>query len=189
MFPKAHAVAYVTMAVRVGYFKIYHPLEFYAVWFAVRAKAYDIDSMLGGLEHLQAKYEEIKRNMNMKGAKKSPKDKELIKTLAIAIEMGERGFTFGNIDLYRSEAATFVVDHEKKQLIPPFIVIDGLGEAAANTVIEARNEKPFTSQEDLLRRTKLSSTNVADLERIGALKGLGESDQMSLFEFGLEFGD
>ncbi len=189
MFPKAHAVAYVTMAVRVGYFKIYHPLEFYAVWFAVRAKAYDIEAMLGGLETIIAKYEEIKRNMNMKGVKKSPKDKELIKTLAIAIEMEERGFTFGNIDLYRSLATEFVVDHEKRQLIPPFIVIDGLGEAAANTVIEARNEKPFTSQEDLLRRTKLSSTNVNDLVKIGALKGLGESDQMSLFEFGLDFGD
>ena len=189
MFPKAHAVAYVTMAVRVGYFKIYHPLEFYAVWFAVRAKAYDIEAMLGGLESIIAKYEEIKRNMNMKGAKKSPKDKELIKTLAIAIEMEERGYTFANIDLYRSQSIDFVVDHEKRQLIPPFTVLDGLGEAAADTVIEARKEKPFTSQEDLLRRTKLSSTNVADLVRIGALKGLGENDQMSLFEFGLEFGD
>ena len=189
MFPKAHAVAYVTMAVRVGYFKIYHPLEFYAVWFAVRAKAYDIEAMIGGLDSIIAKYEEIKRNMNMKGAKKSPKDKELIKTLAIAIEMEERGYTFGNVDLNRSMATDFVVDHEKNQLIPPFIVLDGLGDAAAKTVIEARNEKPFTSQEDLLRRTKLSSTNVADLEKIGALKGLGESDQMSLFEFGLDFGD
>ena len=189
MFPKAHAVAYVTMAVRVGYFKIYYPLEFYAVWFTARCKAYDIDAMLGGLEGVIHKYEEIKRNLATKGAKKSPKDKDLLKMLTVAIEMLERGYTFANIDLYRSDASSFIVDHEKQQLIPPFIVLDGLGEAAAKTVVEEREKGVFTSKEDLLRRTRLSSTNVDDLSRIGALKGLGDSDQMSLFEFGLEFGD
>ncbi len=189
MFPKAHAVAYVTMAVRVGYFKIYYPLEFYAVWFTHRAKAYDIDAFLGGLEGVIRRYDEIKRNLNNKLAKKSPKDKDLLKTLSVAIEMLERGYTFANIDLYRSHYSDFLVDHDRKCLIPPFAVLDNLGESAGKTVIEERDKGPFTSKEDLLRRTKLSSTNVDDLSHIGALKGLGDSDQMSLFEFGLEFGD
>ena len=96
---------------------------------------------------------------------------------------------FANIDLYKSEATRFVCDHTNMKLIPPFIVLDGLGEAAAESVVTARKDGNFSSQEDLLKRTKLSSTNVKDMVDIGALKGLGESDQMSLFEFGMEFAD
>ena len=99
--------------------------------------------------------------------------------------MFERGYKFGNLDLYKSDATKFICDHENGLLIPPFIVIDGLGEAAATSVVEARAEGEFKSKEDLLRRTKLNGTNVEDLDRLGVLKGLGESDQMSLFEFGL----
>lgn len=189
MFPKAHAVAYTTMAVRVGYFKLYHPLEFYAVWFTARSKAYDINAMLGGREAIYNRYNEIKRKSTTKGEKATPKEKDIFKMLIVAIEMEERGITFANIDLYKSQATQFIVDHEKRQLIPPFIVLDGLGESAAESVVEARKNGAFSSQEDLLSRTKLSQTNVKDMVDIGALQGLGESDQMSLFEFGLEFGD
>ena len=189
MFPKAHAVAYTTMAVRVGYFKLYHPLEFYAVWFTARCDAYDINAMLGGYESILARYDEIKRKSNTKGEKATPKEKNIFKMLTVAIEMEERGIEFANIDLYKSEATRFVCDHNNMKLIPPFIVLDGLGEAAAESVVTARKDGTFSSQEDLLKRTKLSSTNVKDMVDIGALKGLGESDQMSLFEFGMEFGD
>ena len=189
MFPKAHAVAYTTMAVRVGYFKLYHPLEFYAVWFTARCDAYDINAMLGGYESILARYDEIKRKSNTKGEKATPKEKNIFKMLTVAIEMEERGIEFANIDLYKSEATRFVCDHTNMKLIPPFIVLDGLGEAAAESVVTARKDGTFSSQEDLLKRTKLSSTNVKDMVDIGALKGLGESDQMSLFEFGMEFGD
>ncbi len=186
MFPKAHAVAYVTMAVRVGYFKVYHPLEFYAVWFSVRCKAYDIKSMLGGLDGLIAKYDDIKRRRAKPGEKLSPKDKDLFSMLKVAIEMYERGYHFSNVSLYKSDATQFVVDSENSALIPPFIVIDGLGESAAESVVEARNNKQFVTKEDLIRRTKLNSTNVSDLTKLGVLKGLGDTDQMSLFEFGLD---
>ncbi len=186
MFPKAHAVAYVTMAVRVGYFKVYYPLEFYAVWFTVRCKAYDINAMLGGLDAIIQRYEEIKRKKNNRVEKISPKEKDLFSMLKVAIEMFERGYKFANIDLYKSKATEFVVDRENKCLIPPFIVLDGLGDSAAISVVEAREQGKFVTKEDLLNRTKLNSTNVEDLSKLGVLDGLGETDQMSLFEFGLE---
>ena len=186
MFPKAHAVAYVTMAVRVGYFKVYHPLAFYAVWFSVRCKAYDIKSMIGGLDALIDTYDDIKRRRADKAAKVSPKDKDLFSMLKVAIEMEERGYTFTNIDLYKSDAIHFIVDEENKALIPPFIVLDGLGENAAYSVVEARKEKMFVTKEDLIRRTKLNSTNIEQLTKLGVLNGLGDTDQMSLFEFGLD---
>ena len=189
MFPKAHAVAYTTMAVRVGYFKVYYPLEFYAVWFTVRAKAYDIETMIKGYDAIVRRYDELKARSSGKGEKLSPKESDILKMLVVAIEMEERGYTFANVDLYKSHATDFVVDKEHRQLIPPFVVMDGLGESAAISVVEARKEREFTSQEDLLERTKLSSTNVKQLMDIGAIKGLSESDQMSLFEFGLDFGD
>lgn len=186
MFPKAHAVAYVTMAVRVGYFKIYHPLEFYAVWFTARCDAYDIRAMIGGKEAIIHRYEELKKKKDARIEKLSPKEQGIMKMLTIAIEMTERGYNFSNIDLYKSEASRFIVDHETNTIIPPFIVLDNLGENAAESVVEARKEGKFSSKEDLLKRTKLTSTNVDELSELGVLDGLGESDQMSLFEFGLE---
>ena len=186
LYPKAHAVAYATMAVRVGYFKVYYPLEFYAVWFSVRCDAYDIYTMLGGFEKIKERYDQLTRLLNDRTQKVVKKDEDLHDMLEVCIEMHERGFKFGNIDLYKSDATKFICDHENGLLIPPFIVIDGLGEAAATSVVEARKNGEFSSKEDLLRRSKLNGTNVEDLDRLGVLKGLGDSDQMSLFEFGLD---
>ena len=186
MFPKAHAVAYVTMAVRVGFFKLYHPLEFYAVWFSARCKQYDIKPMLEGKEGIIRRYEELKQKKNSR-EKLSPKEVEIMKMLTVAIEMAERGIKFEKPLLYKSHATEFMVDHENNALICPFIVIDNLGDSAAESVVEERQKGKFSSKEDLLKRTKLSSTNVEALSEIGTLDGLGESDQMSLFEFGLDF--
>ena len=119
----------------------------------------------------------------MTNEKLSPKEQEQLKTLINALEMVQRGYKFANIDLYRSDATRFVVDYENKALIPPFITIDGLGENNAITVVEAREEGEFFSKEDLLRRTKLTSTNVQDLADMGVLDNLNESDQLSLFDF------
>ena len=184
MFPKGHAVAYVTMAIRVGYFKVHHPLEFYATFFSVRSKQYDIVPMIKGEEAIINRLEQLRVKEKTTGEKLTPKEEEQYKTLQIAVEMTQRGYKFENIDLYRSDSTKFVVDHENKALIPPFITIDGLGENNAITVIEERNKRPFTSKEDLLRRTKLTSTNVKDLSDLGVLDSLNESDQLSLFDFG-----
>ena len=183
MFPKGHAVAYVTMAVRVGYFKIYYPLEFYATFFSVRSKQYDIEVMIKGEQAIIDRLEELKLKGKTKGEKLSPKETEQIKTLSMALEMVQRGYKFENISIERSDSVNFVVDKENNALIPPFITIDGLGESNAVTVEEARKEKPFFSKEDLLRRTKLTSTNVDDLSRMGVLDELNETDQLSLFDF------
>ncbi len=183
MFPKGHAVAYVTMAIRVGYFKVHYPLEFYATFFSVRSKQYDINTMIRGEEAIIERLEQLKHREKQGGEKLSPKEQEQYKTLQIALEMVERGYKFSNIDLYRSDAVNFVVDHENKALIPPFATIDGLGENNAVTVVEARKEKPFTSREDLLSRTKLTGTNVKDLVDMHVLDDLPETDQLSLFDF------
>ena len=183
MFPKGHAVAYVTMAIRVGYFKVHHPLEFYATFFSVRSKQYDIIPMIKGEEAIINRLEQLRVKEKTTGEKLTPKEEEQYKTLQIAIEMTQRGYKFENIDLYRSDATKFVVDHENKALIPPFITIDGLGENNAITVIEERNKKPFLSRNDLQRRTKLTSTNIKDLADMGVLDGLSEDEQLNLFDF------
>ena len=187
LFPKAHATAYVMQAIRVGYFKVYHPLAFYATYFTARSKQYDIEAMIAGENKIIDRIEEIKRK-KANGEKPSPKEDEILKTLNIAIEMVERGYKFSNLDLYKSDATRFVIDEENKALIPPFIVIDGLGESAAYSVVQARADgSKFLSKEDLLRRTKLNGTNVNQLDALGVLKDLGERDQVSLFDF--NFGD
>ena len=184
LFPKGHAVAYVTMAIRVGYFKVYHPLEFYATFFSVRSKQYDIVPMINGKEAIISRLEELKtKSRNGRGEKLSPKEEEQNKTLEVALEMVQRGYSFGNVSLYKSDAVNFVVDHENNRLIPPFITLDNLGESAAQSVIEAREQGKFTSKQDLLRRTKLSSTNVNDLDKLGVLVELEDTDQLSLFDF------
>ena len=183
MFPKGHAVAYVTMAIRVGYFKVYYPLEFYATFFSTRSKQYDIQTMIKGKEAVINRLDELKLKSRSKVEKLSNKETEQVKTLHIALEMLQRGYKFANISLYKSDPVNFVVDHENKALIPPFTTLDGLGESAAISVKEAREQGEFFSKEDLLRRTKLTSTNVQDLSDMGVLNDLHETDQLSLFDF------
>ena len=139
--------------------------------------------MIKGEEAIINRLEQLKFKDRNKEDKLTPKEEEQYKTLQIALEMVERGYKFSNIDLYRSDATNFVVDHENKALIPPFITIDGLGENNAVTVIEERAKREFTSKEDLLKRTKLTSTNVEVLSSMGVLDNLSESDQLSLFDF------
>ena len=181
MFPKGHAVAYVTQAVRVGYYKIYYPLEFYATFFSVRCDHYDIQAMIKGEQAIIDKLDELKLKSRSKTEKLSPKENDLIKTLSMALEMVQRGYKFENISIEKSDSVNFIVDKENKALIPPFITIDGLGANNAQTVVEARKDGVFHSKEELLRRTKLSSTNVEDLTKMGVLDDLDESDQLTLF--------
>ena len=183
LFPKGHATAYCMMAVRVGYFKVYYPLEFYATFFTVRSEQYDIEALVGGEAAVIAKIDELRAKSRIKGEKLSNKEDDILKTLQVALEMIQRGYYFTNIDLNRSEATRFVVDKERQALIPPFSTIDGLGGHNAESVIEERKKRPFSSVEDLLTRTHLTGTNVGDLKRLGVLKDLPESDQMSLFDF------
>ena len=182
MFPKAHAVAYVTMAMRVAWFKVYRPLEYYAVYFSTRCDAYDIETMIQGKEAIKTRFLDIQaKKANYTTAKDvSNKEESLLTTLESAIEMTARGYTFSNIDLYKSDSKNFVVDHETNSLIPPFSAIDGLGEAAAKTVIEARKNGEFLSIEDLTMRTQLNGTNIKMLEKLGVLKNMQQRNQLEL---------
>lgn len=175
MFPKAHASAYVLMALRIAYFKVHHPILFYAAYFSVRASDFELDTMIKGSSAIRKRIEEI----YAKGNDAAPKEKSLVVVLEIALEMNERGFTFGKVDLYGSSATEFLV--EGSQLIPPFNAIDGLGTNAALNIVKSREEGEFLSKEDLRERSRISRTVLEYLDNHGSLEGMEEKNQLSLF--------
>lgn len=175
MFPKAHAAAYVLMAVRIAYFKVHLPLLYYAAYFTVRAEDFDIEAMSRGPEAIRAKIEEI----NAKGLEASNKEKNLLTVLELALEMTQRGFVFQNYDLYKSSASEFTI--EGNTLIPPFNSIPGLGTNAAYNIVKARESGEFLSKEDLQQRGKVSKTILEYLDKQGCLTSLPEQNQLSLF--------
>lgn len=175
MFPKAHATAYVLMAVRIAYFKVHHPILFYAAYFTVRADDFDLPTMINGSTSIRAKLDEIQA----KGFDASPKEKSLVTVLELALEMTERGYRFEKVDLYRSEASEFVVDGD--QLIPPFDALEGVGTNAAVNVVKARANGEFLSKEDLQQRSKATKTVIEHLDLHGCLDGLPDTNQLSLF--------
>lgn len=175
MFPKAHAAAYVISAVRTAYFKVYYPIAYYATYFTVRADEFDVELLCGGYETIYKKLVEIEQ----KGFQATPKEKSMISILEMALEMTARGFTFKTIDLYRSEAAKFIIDGDS--LIPPFSAIQGIGENAAKNIVASRSEQSFLSIEDFQTRSKATKTIVELLTGMGSFRGLPESNQLSLF--------
>lgn len=175
MFPKAHAAAYVLMALRIAYFKVHHPIIYYAAYFSVRATDFDLMTMAKGSASLRAKIKEI----NDKGLDAPPKEKSLVVVLEIALEMVERGFTFGKPDLYKSDATRFII--EGNTLIPPFNAVPSLGTNVARTIVEARKDGEFLSKEDFQKRGRVSKTIVEYLDNFGCLEGMPEANQLSLF--------
>ena len=175
MFPKAHAAAYILNAVRIAWFKVHHPLLYYATYFTVRAEDFDIDAMTSGSNAIRARIKEI----NDKGLDASPKEKSLLTVLELALEMCERGYSFQKIDLYKSDAHEFII--EGNSLIMPFDSIPGLGTNAAINIVKAREEGEFLSKEDLQQRGKVSKTIIEFLDNHGALEGLPDQNQLSLF--------
>ena len=180
MFPKAHAVAYVIMAIRVAWFKVYHPHYYYAAFFSKRCDAYEIETMITDAETILKRMNEIQIKIN--SFKASNKDKNVYDTLEICYEMYCRGYRINNIDIEKSLAKDFLVDpNDNKAIIPPFIVIDGLGENVANSIIEARNQQEFRSKKDIITRTQLSTTLFNKLSSLKCLDNLNEDDQIMLF--------
>ncbi len=175
MFPKAHAAAYVLMALRIAYFKVHHPIMYYATYFTVRATDFDLVTMSKGSASIRAKIKEI----NDKGLDAPPKEKNLLTVLEIALEMVERGFTFAKPDLYKSDATQFLIDGN--QLIPPFNSVPSLGTNVAKTIVEARKDGEFLSKEDFQKRGRVSKTIVEYLDTLGCLEGMPEANQLSLF--------
>lgn len=175
MFPKAHAAAYVLMAVRIAWFKVHFPILYYAAYFTVRAADFDLLAMVQGPQMIRAKIDEIES----KGLEASTKEKNLLTVLELALEMCERGMRFQTVDLYRSEASEFII--EGNTLIPPFDAIPGLGTNVAKMIVEARKDGEFLSKEDLQQRGRVSKTIIEYLDQLGSLGDMPDSNQLSLF--------
>ncbi|WP_353892054.1 PolC-type DNA polymerase III [Proteinivorax hydrogeniformans] len=175
MFPKAHAVAYVTMAFRIAYFKVHHPLAFYCAYFSVRATDFDVTLVQGGLPSIKSKLKELKGLGNNVTAK----EKSVLTMLEICLEMYLRGFKFLPVDIYKSDDSRFIIDGNA--LLPPLVSVPSLGLNAARTVVSARKLGEFLSIEDIKKRTKLSKTVIATLKEMGCLDGLPDTNQLSLF--------
>ncbi|WP_207940129.1 DNA polymerase III, alpha subunit, Gram-positive type [Enterococcus sp. DIV2402] len=176
MFPKAHAAAYVLMALRVAYFKVYFPILYYCAYFSVRADDFDLVAMAKGKEAVKERMKEI----TDKGMDASTKEKNLLTVLELCNEMIERGYEFGMIDLYKSDAENFVIDGNK--LIAPFRAVPSLGLNVAKQIVEARKNGPFLSKEDLANRGKVSKTLIEYMTDNGVLKDLPDENQLSLFD-------
>ncbi|WP_150541142.1 PolC-type DNA polymerase III [Clostridium perfringens] len=175
MFPKGHAVAYVMMAVRIAYYKVYYPEAYYTTYFTVRADDFDADLICKGEEAIKAKMEEL----NSLGNNISVKEKGLLTILEISYEMYKRGLNFLKVDLYKSEATKFKI--EEDGIRPPLNALQGVGDNAAKSIVECRVNGEFISKEDLRLRSKVSKTVIETLDNHGCLEGMQESNQLSLF--------
>lgn len=175
LFPKAHAAAYVMMGWRIAWYKVHQPLAYYATYFSVRAGDFDADTVLGGIKRVNQALAAIEE----KGVQATPKEKTLVTVLELAREMLARGFRFQSIDLERSHATRFLI--EGSSLIIPFAALPGLGVSAAQHIIEAREQSPFLSVDDLRQRAHLSKSVIELLRQHGALQGLGETSQLGFF--------
>ncbi len=175
MFPKAHAVAYVMMAFRIAWFKVHHPKAFYAAYFSIRAKAFDAASMTNGDAVVLSKIDELNSMEKI-----SQKEENMLVTLEVCHEFYKRGFSFDPIDLYKSDTRNFLIT--ENGLIPPFTAISGLGEVAAQNIVDERKNGKFTSVEELQTRCSRVSKGVIEmLEANNVLKTIPSSNQINLF--------
>ena len=181
MFPKAHAAAYTMMALRVAWFKVYDPLAFYAGYFTCRCDQFDIKAMSSGEKAILGKLKELSDIVEVEHKKLSAPQQDLQLVLQVALECWDRGYRIKNIDINRSLAGQWTIDREHKAIVPPFTVLAGLGEGAAQTIVEARKDHPFSSIEDLTERTKVGKKMIQQLKELGALGDLPDTDQMTLF--------
>lgn len=175
LFPKAHAAAYVFMAVRLAYFKVHYPLEFYAAYLSTRCDSFDPVATVDGIGAVRARIAEIRS----KGDAATPREVALADELEVVLEAQLRGVRFLPVDIYNSEPRAFTI--EEGCLRMPFVSIPGLGISAGESIVSARRERPFTSLEDLRSRTKLTKTLIDLMCSMGVLRDLPETDQLSLF--------
>ena len=176
MFPKAHAAAYVMMAFRIAWYKIFYPLAYYAAYFSIRASAFSYELMCLGQEKLEHYLDDYKK----RGDSLSKKEQDSLKDMKIVQEMYARGYEFLPLDLYQADARRFRILDGK--LMPSLSTIDGLGEKAADAVMEAAQEGRFLSKDDFRDRTKVSKTVIDLMSDLGILGDLPESNQLSLFD-------
>jgi len=177
MFPKAHAAAYVMMAIRVAYFKVYYPLAYYAAFFSIRATSFNYELMCLGRERLEYYMEDYRKRKN----ELSDKEKDTYEDMRIVQEMYARGFGFVKLDLYRAKANRFQITDGK--LMPSFSTIDGLGDKAAEMIEDEARKGKFLSREDFKNRCKVSEKVVEAMADLGLMGDMPHSNQMSIMDF------
>ncbi|MBK5243569.1 MAG: PolC-type DNA polymerase III [Eubacteriaceae bacterium] len=175
MFPKAHAAAYVTMAFRIAWYKVYYPLAYYATYFTVRASEFDAQLISQGKGHVLS----MMNHIRAVGNKASNKEKNLLTVLEIAHEMMCRGYTFKNVDVYESNHTQFRI--VGNALLPPLNALEGIGDKAAQRIFEEGQLRPYMSREDLQVRTKIGKSVIETLEKQGCLNQLPASNQITFF--------
>ena len=176
MFPKAHAAAYVMMAWRIAYCKVNYPLAYYCAFFSIRASAFSYEIMCQGREHLERILAEYRKRTDTL----TNKEQDTIKDMRIVQEMYARGFDFMPIDIFRAHSRNFQIIDGK--IMPSLNSIDGLGEKAADAIMEAAKDGPFLSKDDFRSRTKVSKTVIDLMADLGLLGDIPESNQISLFD-------
>ena len=176
MFPKAHAAAYVMMAWRIAYCKVFYPLAYYAAFFSIRASGFSYVLMCQGREKLEYHLADYKKRMDTL----SKKEQDTLRDMRIVQEMYARGFEFTAIDIFKASARSFQIVDGK--LMPSLSSIDGLGEKAADAIVFAAEDGPFLSREDFINRTKVTKTVCDLMGELGLLGDLPESNQLSLFD-------
>lgn len=179
MFPKAHAAAYVMMAWRIAYCKVYHPLAYYTAFFSIRASAFSYEIMCQGKSHLEGVIADYKRRSDSL----SKKEQDTMKDMKIVQEMYARGYEFMPLDIFRAHSRNFQIIDGK--IMPSLNSIDGLGEKAADAVMEAAKDGEFLSKDDFRIRTKVSKTVIDLMDSLNLLGNLPETNQISLFDFAL----
>lgn len=179
MFPKAHAAAYVMMAYRIAYFKVFYPLAYYAAYFSIRANAFSYEYMCLGKERLEYYIADFKKRKDQKLL--SNKEEDMLKDMKLVQEMYARGFEFEKIDLFKVAAHKFQIVGDK--LMPALSTIEGLGDKAADAVVDAALDGPFLSKDDFRQRTKVSKTVIDLMEDLGILGDIPESNQFTMFDF------
>lgn len=177
MFPKAHAAAYMIATLRLGWYKVHKPVEYYAAYFTVRSENLDGAIAMQGHQAVRDKMNNIKQKQSVHEA--TAKDEAEFQTLQIVNEMMARKIEFLPVDIYKSEAKMFKVEDGKIRL--PFSSLPGVGGAAADSLAETGKHTEYLSIEDMQIKTKVTKAVIETLKDVGVLKDLPESSQMSLF--------
>ncbi len=175
MFPKAHAVAYVTMSVKIAYFKVHYPEAFYAAYFTTKVDDFDAEVVTKGQNQILSAIKALEE----KGNDKTAKEKNLITVLEVAYEMYKRGYKFAKVDLYKSDDRKFILTEDG--ILPPLMGLPGLGANAAANIKAEREIKEFISIEDIIKRAKVSKTVIEVMETHGCLKNMDRTNQISIF--------
>lgn len=182
MFPKAHAAAYVVMSMRIAWFKVHMPREYYCAYFTVKSEGFDYEKMC--VPKATLKNNLVEANEKLKSNRDATaNDKLLVRAMRIAEEMMERGIEFAPIDIHKAKATEFTLTDDGR-IMPPFNSIAGLGDSAAESLYaDASKGEPYLSMEEFVSRTKVSKTNAELMKKLGLLGDISDTNQLSLFDF------